>query len=101
MAVYVTPTPGANWCVTVSTEPGCACGQAPCAIRTLKAQSYPDVTMPLAAPARFDARQGLAEAGLVAVLTASRRYGTEVQMAATGRARVCASGAAMPGVAAC
>jgi prepilin-type N-terminal cleavage/methylation domain-containing protein len=99
--LYVTPNAGAHWCVVVSADPGCRCGQPQCALRTLDSAAFPDVTMTIAAPVRFDGRQGLADAGLVAVLSANRRFGTELQLSATGRPRVCASGAAMPNLPAC
>jgi len=100
-ALYVTARTGANWCVVVSADPGCRCGQPGCALRSVDSAAFPDVTMTVAAPVRFDSRQGLADAGLVAALTANRRFGTELLMSANGRPRVCASGAAMPNLPAC
>jgi prepilin-type N-terminal cleavage/methylation domain-containing protein len=100
-ALYVTPSAGAQWCVVVSTDPACRCGDARCALRTLDSAAFPDVAMSVASPVRFDGRQGAADAGLVAALSANRRFGTELQLSASGRPRVCASGAAMPNLPSC
>jgi prepilin-type N-terminal cleavage/methylation domain-containing protein len=100
-ALYVNPTAGASWCVAVSADAACQCGQPNCALRTIDAAQYPGVTMTLGVPVSFDGQQGRSDAGLVAVLTANRRFGSEVQLTASGRPRVCSSGAPLPDMPSC
>jgi type IV fimbrial biogenesis protein FimT len=101
VTLHVTPTPGARWCVAVSAQPGCRCGDASCALRTIESTDFPDVAMSVGSPARIDGRLGHSDAGMVAVFTANRSFGTEVQLSATGRPKVCSSGAAMQDIPSC
>jgi prepilin-type N-terminal cleavage/methylation domain-containing protein len=99
-ALHVTPSAGPEWCVAISTQPGCRCDGG-CAMRTIDHRDFVGVQMTLGEAREFDAQQGLAQPGTMATLAAGPRFGTALELSAVGRAKACTTGASMPGFTAC
>jgi hypothetical protein len=61
----------------------------------VNSSEYAGVTLDAGTRASFDSRLGRTDSGTVARWHAGPHYGTQVVLHASGRARVCATGAAM------
>ena len=98
--LYLNLQPGPDWCYALAGSAACACSPAQvCQLKAVRAGDHPGVTL-LAGPAlRIDPQPGASTGS--ALLQGSD--GTQLRVALTplGRPKVCAPGAAVPGMPGC
>jgi type IV fimbrial biogenesis protein FimT len=94
--LHLRTTPGEPWCWAVSVHPDCPCGGAnACQLRNVMSQDHAGVRLAQASNVQFDPA-GTGNAQTVAVLETRRGDRLRVELAPTGRARVCALAGAWP-----
>lgn len=100
-ALHLQASAGADWCWSVSADPGCRCGQAQaCQLQNVRAADHPGVQIVSAQSLRLE-DVGAAQAGTAAVLQSRRGDRLRVDVSALGRSRVCAAAGSWPALPAC
>lgn len=89
--VHVSFAPGASWCWAVGpvADANCRSPAPGTTVHTVRADSYPGVTLDHAVSARFDGRDTLASAGLAAEFSSAQGQRLRVQVTPLGRASIC------------
>lgn len=101
--LFVEATAGAEWCWAIATRAGCPCGDAQgsaCALHGALAKEHKGVRLVEGLSVRMDP-SGTAQAAQAAAMETSRGDRLRVEVAATGRSRVCVERGHWPRLPAC
>jgi type IV fimbrial biogenesis protein FimT len=99
--LYVDYQAGANWCWSVATAPGCACGTPQfCQLKTTQGRDHTGITLLDPVPTAFDPTGQVNVAG-GALLQSAHGDRLRVNVSALGRASICSAAGTLPGYPAC
>lgn len=100
-ALHVVVQPGAPWCWSVATDPGCPCGaRQACELRHASEAQHPGVQLSEGRTMNLNP-QGSAVMPTSAVLQGADGQRVRVELLALGRPRVCSEAGSLPRLPAC